>query len=79
MMLLIMSLFLAACGADDAETSSSETNNDSSTNTDSNTTDNSSSSTPQVLVFGRGADSVSLDPGTVTDGESFKVTQNLFY
>ncbi|MER2115500.1 MAG: ABC transporter substrate-binding protein [Solibacillus isronensis] len=78
MMLLIMSLFLAACGADDAETSSSETSNDSSTNTDSNTTDNSSSSTPQVLVFGRGADSVSLDPGIVTDGESFKVTQNLF-
>ena len=78
MMLLIMSLFLAACGADDAETSSSETSNDSSTNTDSSTTDNSSSSTPQVLVFGRGADSVSLDPGIVTDGESFKVTQNLF-
>lgn len=77
-MLLIMSLFLAACGADDAETSSSETSNDSSTNTDSNTTDNSSSSTPQVLVFGRGADSVSLDPGIVTDGESFKVTQNVF-
>lgn len=78
MMLLIMSLFLAACGADDAETSSSESGNDSSTNTDSNTTDNSSSSTPQVLVFGRGADSVSLDPGIVTDGESFKVTQNVF-
>ncbi|MER2112490.1 MAG: ABC transporter substrate-binding protein [Solibacillus isronensis] len=78
MMLLIMSLFLAACGADDAETSSSETGNDSSTNTDSGTTDDSSSSTPQVLVFGRGADSVSLDPGIVTDGESFKVTQNLF-
>lgn len=78
MMLLIMSLFLAACGADDAETSSSETGNDSSTNTDSSTTDNSNSSTPQVLVFGRGADSVSLDPGIVTDGESFKVTQNVF-
>lgn len=78
MMLLIMSLFLAACGADDAETSSSESGNDSSTNTDSSTTDDSSSSTPQVLVFGRGADSVSLDPGIVTDGESFKVTQNLF-
>lgn len=78
MMLLIMSLFLAACGADDAETSSSESGNDSSTSTDSSTTDDSSSSTPQVLVFGRGADSVSLDPGIVTDGESFKVTQNLF-
>lgn len=78
MMLLIMSLFLAACGAEDAETSSSETSNDSSTDTDNSTSDNSSSSTPQVLVFGRGADSVSLDPGIVTDGESFKVTQNVF-
>ncbi len=32
----------------------------------------------KVLVFGRGGDSVSLDPAIVTDGESFKVTQNLF-
>lgn len=35
-------------------------------------------SEPKVLVFGRGGDSVSLDPATVTDGESFKVTQNVF-
>ena len=40
--------------------------------------DGKSSTTPQVLVFGRGGDSVALDPGIVTDGESFKVTQNLF-
>ncbi|WP_342543034.1 ABC transporter substrate-binding protein [Paenisporosarcina sp. FSL H8-0542] len=33
---------------------------------------------PKILVFGRGGDSVSLDPATVTDGESFKVTQNVF-
>ncbi|MCZ8536974.1 ABC transporter substrate-binding protein [Paenisporosarcina quisquiliarum] len=33
---------------------------------------------PKILVFGRGGDSVSLDPATVTDGESFKVTQNIF-
>ncbi|MGN7478474.1 ABC transporter substrate-binding protein [Solibacillus silvestris] len=78
-MLLTMSLFLAACGADDEDASTADPDTDSSsTNTDSDTTDNSSSSTPQVLVFGRGADSVSLDPGIVTDGESFKVTQNLF-
>lgn len=78
-MLLMMALFLAACGADDGETSTAEPGTDSSaTNTESDATDNSNSSTPQVLVFGRGADSVSLDPGIVTDGESFKVTQNLF-
>ncbi|MCM3612551.1 ABC transporter substrate-binding protein [Planococcus sp. MERTA32b] len=32
----------------------------------------------KVLIFGRGGDSVSLDPITVTDGESFKVTKNIF-
>ncbi len=40
--------------------------------------ESSSSSGDKVLVFGRGGDSVSLDPAIVTDGESFKVTQNLF-
>ncbi|MER2192017.1 MAG: ABC transporter substrate-binding protein [Solibacillus sp.] len=32
----------------------------------------------QILVFGRGGDSVSLDSAAVTDGESIKVTQNIF-
>ena len=78
-LLLTMALFLAACNADDDSSTTTDSNTDASeTETDSNTTDDSSSSTPQVLVFGRGADSVSLDPGIVTDGESFKVTQNLF-
>ncbi len=31
-----------------------------------------------TLVFGRGADSVSLDPSIVTDGESLRVTKNIF-
>jgi peptide/nickel transport system substrate-binding protein len=37
-----------------------------------------SSNKQDTLVFGRGGDSVSLDPATATDGESFKVTENLF-
>ncbi|OEH91400.1 ABC transporter substrate-binding protein [Bacillus solimangrovi] len=32
----------------------------------------------KVLVFGRGGDSVGLDPIAVTDGESFKVTKQIF-
>lgn len=32
----------------------------------------------KVLVFGRGADSTSLDPSRVTEGETFKVTQNVY-
>lgn len=31
-----------------------------------------------TLVYGRGADSTSLDPATVTDGESLKVTKNIY-
>jgi len=30
------------------------------------------------LIFGRGGDTVGLDPITVTDGESFRVTDNIF-
>ena len=33
---------------------------------------------PEVLVFGRGADSVGLDPALENDGESFKVCDNLY-
>ena len=39
---------------------------------------NSSGSSQSTLVFGRGADSTSLDPAVVTDGESFKVTKNIY-
>ncbi|WP_226667562.1 ABC transporter substrate-binding protein [Metabacillus litoralis] len=31
-----------------------------------------------TLVFGRGGDSTSLDPITTTEGETFKVTENIF-
>ncbi len=31
-----------------------------------------------TFVFGRGGDSVRLDPATVTDGESFRVTEQIF-
>lgn len=32
----------------------------------------------KTLVFGRGGDSTSLDPITTTEGETFKVTENMF-
>ncbi|WP_392455950.1 ABC transporter substrate-binding protein [Chryseomicrobium aureum] len=64
---LIMMLFLAACSSDEQ---GSEGNNEEGTAEESGE--------PKVLIFGRGGDSVSLDPIAVTDGESFKVTQNVF-
>jgi len=33
---------------------------------------------PTELVFGRGGDSTSLDPAETTEGEAFKVTENIY-
>lgn len=37
-----------------------------------------SSGNADTLIFGRGADTTSLDPATVTDGESLRVTHNIY-
>ena len=34
--------------------------------------------TQHTLVFGRGSDSIGLDPGIENDGESFKVCDNIY-
>jgi peptide/nickel transport system substrate-binding protein len=46
-----------------------------SNGTNSSTNSNSGSKT---LIFGRGGDTVSLDPANVTDGESFRVTRQIY-
>ncbi|MCM3006996.1 ABC transporter substrate-binding protein [Priestia koreensis] len=63
-MVLALSLVLAGCG----KSSTSGKGGGDSSSGDKQTT----------LVYGRGGDSVSLDPATATDGESFKVTENIF-
>lgn len=65
LLVLVLSTILAACSSDKKD--------DATGNKDSG-----DSKKEKILVFGRGGDSVSLDPITVTDGESFKVTQNVF-
>ena len=64
---LSLLFILAACGD----------STDDGKDTDGNT-DGGAASDGGILVFGRGGDSVSLDAAVVTDGESFKVTQNIF-
>jgi peptide/nickel transport system substrate-binding protein len=61
-LMLALSMALVGCGKSE-KTSSGEKGKSSSQDT---------------LVYGRGGDSVSLDPATVTDGESLKVTKNIF-
>lgn len=74
MLLLVLSAALAACGgADDSgkkEEGSPDTGKDEEAVVKKDTRD--------TLVFGRGGDSTSLDPSRVTEGESFKVTVNLY-
>ncbi|WP_141604519.1 ABC transporter substrate-binding protein [Terrilactibacillus laevilacticus] len=44
----------------------------------SNKKSSSGGNSGNTLIYGRGADTTSLDPAVVTDGESFKVTKNIF-
>ncbi|ALC88017.1 peptide ABC transporter substrate-binding protein [Bacillus sp. FJAT-22090] len=74
LMLVALTVVLAACSSGDSSEGTSKTDkeNEGATEGESASTGN------KVLIFGRGGDSVSLDPAAVTDGESFKVTQNVF-
>jgi len=63
--MLVLSTILAACSSDTSE------------GNDSKDVEKEESE-PKILVFGRGGDSVFLDPAAATDGESFKVTKNVF-
>lgn len=64
--IMIVSLALVGCSAnEDAAGDGSEGSG-------------GSKSAKDTLVFGRGSDSVSLDPATVTGGPSFAVTKNIY-
>ncbi|RHW34776.1 ABC transporter substrate-binding protein [Lysinibacillus yapensis] len=75
LLLLTFSLLLAACSEDEGTTDEPAKTEEP---TDGTSTEGAEEAVPQVLVFGRGGDSVSLDPAIVTDGESFKVTENIY-
>ncbi|WP_442956610.1 ABC transporter substrate-binding protein [Planococcus sp. CAU13] len=68
LMLLLISTLLYGCsgGSEEGMENTGETGGEGE------------STEEKSLIFGRGGDSVSLDPITVTDGESFKVTKNIF-
>lgn len=74
-MLVALSVVLAACASEEASEGNTEKENEGATQGDTGST---TTAEEKLLIFGRGGDSVSLDPAAVTDGESFKVTQNVF-
>jgi peptide/nickel transport system substrate-binding protein len=70
--LLAISMFLVGC--------SSKSNNTESSGEKEPAKEEEKAAAPakDTLVYGRGGDSVSLDPITTTEGETFKVTINIF-
>ncbi len=80
-LIMVLSIFAAACGKSDTGTQGSTPSGQTGgtggqTGGDTSGSDNGNAG--GTLIFGRGADSVSLDPAIVTDGESLRVTKNIF-
>ncbi|HJF34116.1 MAG TPA: ABC transporter substrate-binding protein [Sporosarcina psychrophila] len=71
MLLLVLSTALAACGSDAGDGKKEDGKKEGTKTEDGK-------NVQDTLVFGRGGDSTSLDPSRVTEGESFKVTVNLY-
>lgn len=74
MLLLVLSTVLAACSGDKVD----DADGDKKKDDDKAAVEGSGDGSGETLVFGRGGDSTSLDPSRVTEGETFKVTVNLF-
>lgn len=79
--LLIFLLALVACSGDGGA-NTSDTPDEDATETDAGENDDAeveeaTAAGDQVLVFARGGDSESLDPGSTTDGESSRVTHQV--
>ena len=74
MLLLVLSTALAACSDGKGDAGDKEKKDDDK----KGSVEESGDGSGETLVFGRGGDSTSLDPSRVTEGETFKVTVNLF-
>ncbi|WP_053218643.1 ABC transporter substrate-binding protein [Virgibacillus senegalensis] len=72
-MLLLVVLVVSGCSSDEA--GSEDTGEDTAEASDDT---EASDDGEKTFVFGRGADSVQLDPSKITDGESIYVTNQLY-
>src|SRR5690625_3516185 len=86
LLLLFLSFLLvvlAACGEDDAtegesdDTADTEETEETEDTEDTDSEEATEDDEEKVLIFARGGDSESLDPGSTSDGESSRVTQQV--
>lgn len=80
LLLLLVAMVLVACSGGSTDTTDSSDSSGEPAETTEAEDDTEATETTEggTLVFGRGGDSVSLDPSRTTEGETFKVTKNLF-
>mgnify|MGYP001443607265 CR=1 FL=1 len=75
LMLLSLILVLGACGGGDEQSDADDSSSDSTSEEAADESEDSGGE--KVLVYARGGDSESLDPGSTSDGESSRVTQQV--
>lgn len=73
LLMLSMAVVLTGCGGNGGGNSAEGTNKGTNTGAEA-----PSGSSQDTLIVGRGGDSSSLDPAIVTDGESLKITHQVF-
>ena len=71
--LLLLIVVLAACGGDDT----TDSEQPETGNSEGEATETTEEEGEKVLIFARGGDSESLDPGSTSDGESSRVTRQV--
>lgn len=83
-LLFILTFLLVACGESDnvdneVNNGNENNNNENVTNNEdaNNVTNDTTDGGGDILIFARGGDSESLDPGSTTDGESSRVTRQI--
>lgn len=74
MLMFLLMLVLSACGGGEDEPSEADAD---TTETDDGSDATEDSGGEKTLVFARGGDSESLDPGSTSDGESSRVTRQV--
>ena len=74
----VLSLTLAGCSSSEETATKPDDSKDGSKQEETNTEAGKEEAKAKTLVFGRGGDSVELDPANVTDGESLNVTINIY-
>lgn len=77
-LVLSFSTVVALSGCSNSNESSTPTPSNSQTTPEPAPTEPTASKGQDTLIFGRGGDSVALDPAIVTDGESLKIGHQVF-